>query len=110
MGNAVILPNERVENRLARSGVPHRRRESGKHRPFLGIVLVEQGLVDAEAYRGRDVVPLGFADQRVDKKPVSYFQRYFRQVLVGPMNRIASLKSGDAAPATGGDNLSDLAR
>src|SRR5262249_47089457 len=43
--DAVVLPDQRVEDRFARPGVAHRRGECREQRPALGIVVFEQQLV-----------------------------------------------------------------
>ncbi len=98
-GDAVVLAGQGVEQRLARSGVAHGRREGRQQRALLRVVALDQRLVGLEAHRGRHVVALGLAHQRMDHEPVADLEGQLGQVLVGAMDRVAGLEAGHAAPA-----------
>ncbi len=110
MRDAVVLADQRVEERLARSRVAHRRRERGEQRAVARVVPLEQRLVGPEAHLGGHVVALGLAHQRVDDDPVRELQRQLGQVLVGPVDRVARLEPGHPGPAPLRDAGAQVAR
>ncbi len=97
VGAPVVLPADRVPDRLLRARVAHRRREHRDHRPVLRVVALEQGLVAAHPYVGRHVVGLRRTDQRVHQQPVDDLERALLDVLVRSVDRVAS--SGSRRPS-----------
>ena len=100
---AVVLARHRVEDRLARPGVPHRRRKDAEHDAIFRIVVVDEHLIALHARRRRDVVALGLADERVQQQAVADLERRLLDVFVRAMNRIPRLESDDPAPSTLGE-------
>src|SRR5690349_7343144 len=96
---AVVLAADRVPDRLARAGVAHRRREGGDEHAVGGVVAVHEDAVALDPGRGRDVVRLRVADERVDQEAVDGLERDLGQVLVGAVDRVARLEADDALPA-----------
>src|SRR5215207_3754635 len=107
---AVVLPHERVEDGLARAGVPHRRRQHGEHGARRRVVVAEDGLVREHAHVGRDVVRLGLADERVQQEPVGDLQRALLYVLVRAVDGVPRLEGDDATPAALAEQLARLGR
>ena len=97
--DAVVLPDEGVEERFPRPRVAHGRRECREERAAGRIVLVDEDLVGAEPDCGRHVVVLGLADEGVDDQAVGELEGQLGQVLVGAVDRIAGLEACDVAPA-----------
>src|SRR5215207_6571104 len=62
---AVVLAADRVEDRLTRACIPHRRREHSEDRPAFRVVAVEDDLVAHHPDRSGDIVRLGLADEGV---------------------------------------------
>src|SRR5918998_3433508 len=110
VGAAVVLAADRVEDRLARAAVAHRRREDAEEGAVLRVVLVEDDLVGAHPYVRRDVLGAGLADQRVEEEAVDYLERALLDVLVGAVDGVARLEADDALPALLGKDLAQLAR
>ena len=108
MGRAVVAADERVEDRLARTGVAHRRRVDAEHDAVMRVVVVHQDLVALHPHVGGDVALLGLADQRVQEEAVADLERRLRQVLVGAMDRVAGLEGDDPLPAAIGELLARL--
>ncbi len=108
--DAVVLAHERVEDRLARPRVAHRRREGGEQRALARVVAADERLVGREAHARRHVVALRLADERVDHEPVGLLERELGEVLVRAVDRVAGLEAGHAAPAALGDLRAQLAR
>ena len=104
VGAAVVLAADRVPHRLARAAVAHRGREGREQHAVLRVVAVEQRAVAVDAHRGRDVVALRLADQRVDQQAVDDLERGLGDVLVRPVDRVAGLEAGHAAPAALGED------
>ena len=99
VGAAVVAADDRVQDRLAGTGVVHLRRVHPEDHPVLRVVVVHQHLVAAHAHVGGDVAGLGLADQRVDEEPVAGLQGGLGQVLVGAVDRVAGLEGDDPLPA-----------
>ena len=70
--------------------------------------MVDQRFIREHAHVGRDVVPLGLADQRVEASAgvVAVSQQHLepidKSVFVGTVQRVARLKGDDAVPTLGG--------
>ncbi len=96
---AVVLAADRVPDRLARTGVAHRRREGGEEHAILRVVVAEQRPVALDAHVGRHVVRLRVADKRVDEQAVDGFESDLGQVLVRAVDGIAGLEADHATPA-----------
>ena len=105
---AVVLADQRVEDRLARPGVAHGRGVDREQHPFRGVVVLDQGLVAAHPDRGGNVVGLRLADQRVDEEPVNALERRLGYVLVRPVDRVAGLEADDRLPASLGERRTRL--
>jgi hypothetical protein len=97
---AVVLAADRVPDRLARTGVAHRRGEGRDDHPVGRVVAVDEHAVALDAGRRGDVLRLRLAHERVDEEAVDGLERNLGQVLVGSVNWISRLKSNDAPPAT----------
>ena len=102
---AVVLAADRVPDRLARAGVAHRRRERRDDDAVGRVVLVDEHAVALDAGRGRHVVGLRLADERVDEQAVDGLERALGQVLVRAVDRVAGLEADDAPPAAVGERL-----
>ena len=100
---AVVLAADRVPDRLARARVAHRGRERGDEHAVGRVVAVDEHAVALDARRGRHVVRLRVADERVDQQPVDGLERDLRQVLVRSVDRVARLEADDALPAALGE-------
>ena len=107
---AVVLARDRVEDRLARPGVAHRRGIHAQQHAILRIVVLDQHAVALHPRVGRDVVALGLADQRIEQQAVADLERRFLDVLMRAMHRIARLESDDAPPAFFGKERPQFAR
>ena len=81
-----------------------------EHRAVVRIVLLQQHFVGLHPHRGRDVVALGLADQRMEQQAVANFERRLLDVFVRAMGRVASLKGDDFAPSALGERGARLAR
>jgi hypothetical protein len=110
VGAAVVLAADRVEDRLARAAVAHRRREDAEEGAVLRVVLLEDHLVGAHPDVRRDVLGAGLADQRVEQEAVDDFEGALLDVLVGAVDGVARLEADDALPALLGEHLAQLAR
>ena len=110
VGAAVVPARDRVEDRLARAGVAHLRREDVEDDAVVGVVVLHQDLVAAHPHVGGDVARLGLADQRVDQQPVGDLERRLGDVLVGAVDRVAGLEGDDPLPAALLERLLGLAR
>ena len=109
VGAAVVLAHQRMQHRLPRSGVAHRRHQRGQHHP-LGREVGQHRLVGAQPHLDRHVTLLGRADQGVQEQPVAHLEGALEQVLVGAVDRVAGLERGDPAPATLGEGRPRLGR
>src|SRR6185503_12507853 len=110
MGATVILANDRVKNRLARARVSHRRRIHRKHRPSSREIMLEHGFVALHPNLGRYVIRFCLAHKRMQQQPVYCFERALDDVLMSPVNRVASLKSDDPPPAFVLERVASLTR
>src|SRR5262245_998155 len=99
MGAAVVLADDGVEDRLARSGEAHHRGEYGEQRPFSRVVLLDEDLVAAEAYVSRYVRGAGLAEKRLYETAVEDFESRLQNELVGAVDRIARLEADHGAPS-----------
>src|SRR5207253_2474913 len=100
----VVLPDERVEDRLARSGVAHGARERGEEDAVRREVVLDERLVAAEAHVGRQVVLLRLADERVDEQALDQLERAFLDVLVRAVDGVPRLEADHRAPAALGES------
>ena len=100
---AVVLAADRVPDRLARAGVAHRGREGRDEHAVGGVVVLDQHAVALDARRGRDVVALRVADERVDQEAVDGLERALGQVLVRAVDRVAGLEADHALPPALGE-------
>ena len=96
---AVVLPEQRVQQRLARAGVAHVERIARLHHGARPEVLLDQHGDGARAHLGRDVARLEVAEQRVHQHAVAGLDRHLGEVLVRAVHGIARLEGGDARPA-----------
>ncbi len=104
VGAAVVLAADRVPDRLARAAVAHGRGEGREQHAVLRVVAVQQRAVAVDAHRGRHVVALRLADQRVHEQAVDDLERRLGDVLVRAVDRVAGLEAGHRAPAALGDD------
>ncbi len=102
---AIVLAADRVKDRFARTGVPHRRRKHAEDHAVGRIVIAQEFLVRTHPHVGRDIVRLGFADERMEKQAVHDFERGLLNVLVRAVDRVARLKRDDALPPARGEHL-----
>ncbi len=107
---AVVLADDRVQHRLARARVPHRRRHHRQHHPILVVVALDQHLVAPHPHVRGYVVAFRVTHQRVDQKPVADLQGTLGQVLVGPVDRVAGLERRHRLPAALGKRRPRLRR
>src|SRR5262245_17641563 len=110
VGAAEVLAADRVPDRLARAGVTHRGGERGDDHAVGWVVVLDEDAVALDAGRGRHVVGLRLADQRVDEQPVDGLERALRQVLMRAVDRVARLEADDAAPASLLERLAGVRR
>src|SRR6266542_6903673 len=96
----VVLSNQSMKDRFARTGVAHCGRHNRKDRARCGIVSRKYGFIRLHTHICRNVVGFRFTHERMQKEPISNFQRTLLHVFMGAMNRIARLKTNDAPPAT----------
>src|SRR6266498_3950604 len=97
---AIVLSNQRMKHRFPRTSVAHCGRHDRKDRARCGIVSRKYGFIRLHTHICRNVVGFRFTDERMQKEPISDFQRTLLYVFMGAMNRIARLKTNDAPPAT----------
>src|SRR6266566_5170633 len=107
---AVVLPADRMPDRLSRTCVAHCGRERRKHDAVLWVVVLEQDPVALDTRCRRYVVGLGVADQGVDQQSVDRFERALREVLVRAVDRVAGLEANHALPSTLCENRAGLRR
>ena len=105
---AVVLADQGVEDRLARTGVAHGGREDAQQDAVGRVVVVEQHPIAAHAHVGGNVVVLGLADQRVQQQAVGDFEGALLQVLVGAVDRVAGLEADDRLPLAFGEGAARL--
>ena len=98
MRDAVILADQRVQNRLARAGVTHRQRHHRQHRAVFVVIVIDQHLVTFHPCLGRDVVRFGLAHQRMNQQTIGHLQRALGQIFMRAMDRIARLKRRHRLP------------
>jgi hypothetical protein len=96
---AVVLPEKRVQQGLARPGVAHVERVARLDHRAATEVLLDQHGDGARAHLRRDVARLHGAKQRVHQHAVAYLDRRLDQLLVRALHRVACLERGDPAPA-----------
>ena len=95
---AVVLPDDRVPHRLARSAHAHRQRQQRQQRRP-GRIAVQQRLVAADAGVVVDVARLRHPHHRVNQQVgLDLLRRAQRQLLVRPVHRVARLERNDARP------------
>src|SRR5215207_5656009 len=107
---AVVLAAHRVEDRLPRTRVPHRRREDRQDGAVPRVITLQDDLVALHPYRSRDVVGLRLADQRVEEEPVHGLQSALLDVLVGAVDGVPGLEADHPSPALLGEELPELVR
>jgi hypothetical protein len=103
MRAAIVLAADCVPNGLARPRVAHRRRKRGHDDTILRVIAADEHAVGLDAGLRGDVVRLRLADERVDEQAVHGLEGALRQVLVGPVDRVAGLKADHAAPSALGE-------
>ena len=96
---AVVLADERVEDRFARPGVAHGGGIHGQEYAVLGIVILEQDLVAAHSHVGRDIIGLRLAHKWMQQQAVYDFERALLNVLVRAVDGIPRLEADDSLPA-----------
>ena len=107
---AVVLANDCVPERLARSAHAHRERQQ-RERGRLLRVRLDQMLVAAHARVVIDVAGLRHADDGLNQQiRLDLFGRPERELLVRAVHRVARLERDDAAPAELLESLTKLAR
>ena len=98
MGQAVVLANDRMPERLARATHPHREVQKRQMRGR-GRVLVEHRLVTAHAGEVVHVARLRHADDRVDEQIGLRLTRGAEgQFLMRAVQRVAGLEGDNARP------------
>jgi hypothetical protein len=97
-----------VPDRLARPRVAHRRRKGGHEHAVGRVVILDEDPVALDAGRGRHVVRLGLADERVDQQAVDGLERALGQVLVRPVDRVTRLEPDHPLPAPLGERGAGL--
>ena len=107
---AVVLADDRVPQRLARTAHAHRQVQQAQHRGLLRVAL-EHVLVAAHAREVIDVAGLGHADDRMDQQVrLDVARRPERQLLVRAVHRVARLERDDLAPAELAETAAQLGR
>src|SRR6185437_12048413 len=91
MRAAEILTNERMKERLARSGIAHLDRIAGLNNRSRSEIIVDHRLDRTGANLGRNVAGFKLPEHLMNENPVGDFHRDFDQVLVAAMHGIASL-------------------
>jgi hypothetical protein len=91
-------------------GVAHGRGERGDDHAVGRVVVVYQHAVALDAGRGRYVVRLRVADERVDQQAVHRLEGDLGQVLVRAVDRVAGLEADHALPAAVGERRSGVGR
>ena len=105
-------------SRITRSGTdsprgPHR---VGSLSPSPSAAVLNQHFIRVHANVGVDVVPLRFADQRIQTRPrivacpKQRFQAVDQGILVGAVQRVAGLEGDHSLPALLGQQTADVAR
>ncbi len=95
----VVLPEDRVQQRLARPGVAHLHRVATLHDAVFAEVLVHQRVDRAHAHLGRDVARFQLADKLVNVHAVADLDRHPGKVSVRVVHRIAELERGHRFPS-----------
>jgi len=99
MRTAVVAPDDRVQEDLARAGHPHRQRQQAQDDRAGLIVVVHQRAVTADAREVIDVAGLGYAHDRMDQQTAAdLLCRSLGQFLVGAVHRVAGLERDDPGP------------
>ncbi len=97
---AVVLPEHRVQERLARPGVAHVERITGLDDAALREVVFDQHRDRLRAHFRRHVAPLEPSQRRVDEDAVADLERDLGEILVRAVHGISRLEGGDRAPAS----------
>ena len=107
---AVVLTNQRVENRLPWACVAHSRRVNRQNHSLLREIMLHHDFVAAHPHICRDVVTLGRAHKRVQKESIHRFKRTLLNVFVGAVNWVTRLKTNYSFPAALAKLLTRLSR
>ena len=107
---AVVLAADRMPDCLARARVTHRGRKGREDDAPGRVVALEQHAVALDTRRGRGVVGLRLADERMDEQAVDRLERALRQVLVRAVDRVSGLEADDPLPALLGEDPARLGR
>ncbi len=107
---AIVASDDGVENGFLRSGVAHPRRIGCQQDAVRGVIARQQLLIAAHPNRGRNVITLGFSDQRVEQQPVDDLQRHLLEVFVRSMDGVAGLEAHHRLPGALRFDLSYLHR
>jgi len=110
VGAPVVLPDDRVPQRLPRARHAHGEVEQAQGGRLVGV-LVQDVLVAANTGEVIDVAGLGHADHRVNQQIRLHFAcSPERQLLVGAVQRVAGLEGDHLAPALLPEPASQLGR
>ena len=96
---AVVLAEQGVQQRLARTGIAHVERVAGLDDGILDEVLLDQGADGLGAHVGRDVAGLELAEQRVDQHAVAGLDGDLGEILVRAVHRVTGLERRHRGPA-----------
>ena len=107
---AVVLAEQRVQQRLARTGIAHVERIAGLDHGVLDEIFFDQHADGFGTYIGGDVAGLEFAEERMDEYAVAGFDRDLGEVLVRAVHRVARLERRDRGPAVFLEELAGLGR
>jgi hypothetical protein len=110
VGAAVVLAKHGVQERLARTGVPHVERIPRLYHRSGHEVLLDQRADRARADAGGNVARFELAEQRVHEDPVAALDRDLREVFVRAVHRVAGLERRHARPAEALELVSRLSR
>src|SRR5918999_3014465 len=108
MRHPVVLTKQRMPDRFARPPVPHGCREYRQDDAVLRVVVVHQNSIALHTNVGRNVVPFGAADKRMDHQAVNDLECDLRQVLMRSVDRVPGLKGNHRLPPPACDLLPQL--
>src|SRR5918999_2504874 len=99
-----------MPDRFAWARVAHRSRKHRQDDAVARVVVRNQSLIAAHPHIGRNVVPFGSTNKRMDDEPIHRLEGALRQVFVSAMDRVAGLERDNRLPVALSDYLAQFER